>query len=119
MMCVIINDGNAADISLVLETTVCACKAGKAFELPHPEAAEGVLRQWQPMRWKHCGCPVHEGIAADFFALEKNREGRMSVLIPGDVGSGIISDSLILQRVGDNFAWKAFGLRNRIPAYQH
>ena len=33
----------------------------------------------------------------------------MIELIVGDVGSGIISDRLILQRVGDNFAAKAFG----------
>ena len=32
MMCVVINDGNAADFSLVLETTVCACKASEAFD---------------------------------------------------------------------------------------
>ena len=51
----------------------------------------------------------HQRVATAQLATADAVEGRVIELIVGDVGSGIISDSLILQRVGDNFAAKAFG----------
>ena len=49
----------------------------------------------------------HQRVATAQLATADAVEGRVIELIVGDVGSGIISDRLILQRVGDNFAAKA------------
>ena len=108
MMCVIINDGNAADFSLVLETAVCACKASEAFD-------NHIIRKIQKASYGNGGQCVGDivdarytkVIAADFFALEKNREGRMSVFIPGDICSCIIC--VMLKTVSKNMTWKITG----------
>ena len=108
MMCVVINDGNAADLALVLKTTVCTCKASEAFD-------NYIIRKFQKASYgngSQCVGNIVDArytkvIAADFFALEENGEGRMSVFIPGDICGCIIC--LMLQTIGENMTWKATG----------
>ena len=85
-MCIVINDGNAADLALVLETPVCTCETSEAFD-------NYVIRKIQKASYGNGSQSVGyivdarytKVVAADLFALEENGERRMSVFIPGDV----------------------------------
>ena len=110
MMCVIINDGNTADLTFILETTVCTGKASETFD-------DHIIRKVQKASYGNGGQCIGyvvdtrytQIIAADLFATEENGEGRMSVFIPGNVCCGVIG--IVLQTIGKNIAWKLPGDR--------
>lgn len=88
MMRVIINDGDTADLTFILETTVCTGKASETFD-------DHIIRKVQKASYGNGGQCIGyvvdtrytQIIAADLFAPEENGEGRMSVFIPGNGGS--------------------------------
>ena len=110
MMRIIVDHLCSVVCTLILETAVGSAEGGKAF-------VDGVFRQLQFIGQCNGSQGVgnvvksrnHQRVATAQLATADAVEGRVIELIVGDVGSGIISDSLILQRVGDNFAAKAFG----------
>ena len=76
MMCVIINDGNTADLTFILETTVCTGKASETFD-------DHIIRKVQKASYGNGGQCIGyvvdtrytQIIAADLFAPEENGEG--------------------------------------------
>ena len=110
MMRVIINDGDTADLTFILETTVCTGKASETFD-------DHIIRKVQKASYGNGGQCIGyvvdtrytQIIATDLFAPEENGEGRMSVFIPGNVCCGVIG--IVLQTIGKNIAWKLPGDR--------
>ena len=110
MMCVVINNGNASDFALILETAVCTCKASKSFN-------DHLIRKVEKTSYGDgCKCIGYivdtrytEIVVADFFALEKDGERRMSIFIPGDICGYVIS--IVLKAIGKYLTWEVTGDR--------
>ena len=110
MMRVIVDHLCSVAGALVLETAVGSAEGRKAF-------VDGVFRQLQfigQCDGSQCIGNIvesrnHQRVVAAQFAAADAVEGRVIQLIVGNVGSSIVSGSLVFQCVGDNLTAKTFG----------
>ena len=110
MMRIIVDHLCSVVCTLILETAVGSAEGGKAF-------VDGVFRQLQFIGQCNGSQGVgnvvksrnHQRVATAQLATADAVEGWVIQLIVGNIGSGIVSSSLVLQCVGDNLTAKTFG----------
>ena len=107
MMCIIINDSHAANLSLILETTVCAGKFTKSIK-------DHFIREPQKLSYcKRCqsvgnivDSGYFQGTGTNLRTIVDNLESSMSEFIIENMGSSIVSR--IFQTIGDDLAGESF-----------
>ena len=109
-MRIIINNGNACYFAFILETAICSCETAKSFD-------NDIIRNLKKPSQSNCCQGIgnivksrnHQRVMAAQLATADAVEGWVIQLIVGNIGSGIVSSSLVLQCVGDNLTAKTFG----------
>ena len=105
MMCIIINDRDSADLSLVLESSVCSGKALKSLK-------NNIIRKIKELSAGNGGQCVgnivdsrnFERAGSDWTAVMEYTEGSVSEFIISDIVGSVIC--FFLQTVGDDLTWK-------------
>ena len=104
-MCIVINNGNACNLSLVLETAVCSCKAAKTFD---NDFFGKTKKMSQSDRSQSIGYIVDaryfQVVASHFDTVTQCSKGSVAVFIIGNISSLIIS--IMFQTIGNYLAWK-------------